>query len=112
MPRTSTTLTLQSIDGRVAKVEQILPTLATKQELAEAIVPLATREEVRAEGVETRRHFDVVAESIGSELRMFGEEHIHLRQRLDGYEAKTDRSIASLDLRVLRLAAERGRPTK
>ena len=44
--------TLKNIDARLTKVEQILPGLATRDELqaaiAGAVAPLATREEMRA----------------------------------------------------------------
>jgi len=40
--------TLKNIDARLTKVEQILPGLATRDELRAAIAPLATREEMRA----------------------------------------------------------------
>jgi hypothetical protein len=39
---------LENLDRRLAKVEQILPTLATKDELRAAVSPLATKEELRA----------------------------------------------------------------
>jgi len=42
------------------------------------IARLATREEMRAQGERTRRHFDVVAESIRSEIRLITEGHLHL----------------------------------
>ena len=40
--------TLRNIDVRLTRVEQILPGLATREELHAAIAPLATREEMRA----------------------------------------------------------------
>jgi hypothetical protein len=39
---------LEKLDSRLARVEQILPTLATTAELASAIAPLATKEELAA----------------------------------------------------------------
>jgi hypothetical protein len=43
---------LENLDRRLAHVEQILPTLATRDEMrraiADAVAPLATREELRA----------------------------------------------------------------
>jgi hypothetical protein len=39
---------LKNLDRRVERVEQILPTLATRNELHAAIAPLATKEELRA----------------------------------------------------------------
>jgi type I site-specific restriction endonuclease len=38
---------VRNVDMRLTRVEQILPTLATKAELQEAIAPLATKEELR-----------------------------------------------------------------
>ena len=40
--------TLRNIDVRLTRVEQILPGLATREELQAAIAPLATREELHA----------------------------------------------------------------
>jgi len=59
-PKPEDRLTLKNLDRRLANIEQILPTLAT-------------REEMRAEAVETRRHFDVVFESMRAEIRVFAE---------------------------------------
>ena len=87
---------LESLDKRLSNVEQILPTLAT-------------RDEMLTEGRETRRHFDVVAESIRSDIRLIAEGHAHQALRLDAYETKTDRALADLDRRVLRLEAKRSR---
>ena len=39
---------LKNVDMRLTRVEQILPTLATKANLAEAIAPLATKAELAA----------------------------------------------------------------
>ena len=39
---------VRNIDARLNRVEQIFPSLATRQELQAAIAPLATREELRA----------------------------------------------------------------
>ena len=39
---------LENIDGRLTRLEQILPALASKAELHAAIASLATREELRA----------------------------------------------------------------
>ncbi len=38
---------LRNIDARLSRVEQYLPTLATREELQAAIIPLATREELQ-----------------------------------------------------------------
>ena len=64
---------LNNLDRRLAKVEQILPTLATKEELraaiADAVAPLATQEELR----ELRRHMDVLSESQRGDIQLLAE---------------------------------------
>ena len=71
---------VRKINIRLEHVEQILPTLATKDELAAAIAPLATRaelyevrtelrSEIREEGARTRQHFDAVAERLEGRRR-------------------------------------------
>ncbi len=64
---------LENLDRRMARVEQILPGLATKEELRQAIAPLATKEELREEGERSRRHMDVLVESLRSDLRVYAE---------------------------------------
>ena len=130
MPKPDTARVLENIDRRLEKVEQILPTLATREEMhaaittataplatreemhaaiAAAVAPLATKEQVREEAVETRRHFDVVAESLRADIRIIAEGHGHLAHRMDTLEGRTTRDIADLDRRVLRLEGKRGR---
>jgi hypothetical protein len=73
---------LEKIDHRLARVEQILPTLATKDELKTlatkdelnaAVALLATKEELREEGERSRRHMDVIAESLRSDIHLIAE---------------------------------------
>ncbi|HEY7790761.1 MAG TPA: hypothetical protein VIC33_09640 [Vicinamibacterales bacterium] len=78
------------MNKRLTRVEQILPTLATKADLAAAIEPLATKADVAKEGETTRRHFDAVAERKVEDLRT---------------ELKAD--IRGLDRRLMRLEADR-----
>jgi|RhiMetdeSRZDD1v2_1073273.scaffolds.fasta_scaffold430514_1 hypothetical protein len=40
--------TVKNIDTRVARIEQMLPTLATEEQLSAAIARLATKEELQA----------------------------------------------------------------
>jgi hypothetical protein len=51
---------LENIDRRLTRLEQILPILATKDEL-------------REEGERSRRHMDVVAESLRSDIQLIAE---------------------------------------
>jgi hypothetical protein len=76
----------ENVDRRLARVEQILPTLATKddlkslatkeelrlaieplatrEELRLAIEPLATKEELREEGEKSRRHLTMLIDHV------------------------------------------------
>ena len=60
---------LENLDRRLANVEQILPTLATKDELR----TLATREELRTEIDRLQRHIDVVGEALHSDIQLLAE---------------------------------------
>ena len=77
---------VEDLDRRVGRVEQILPALATKSDLAAAVEPLATRAELQAAIAEseerTRTHFDVVAESLRDDLRLIAEGLAALSQRM------------------------------
>ena len=88
---------VNDLDRRVERVEQILPTLATKADLratkadleagiANAIEPLATRAELRAAIAESeermRTHFDVVAESLRDDIRLIAEGLAALSERV------------------------------
>ena len=104
---------VRNIDDRVARIEQILPTLATKEDLRRtiqsAVEPLATRievhEVVREEGERTRRHFDVVAESLRGDIRLIAEGHTVLQQSLGDLRTELKGDIAQLDRRLMRLEA-------
>lgn len=81
---------LENLDRRLARIEQILPTLATKDELktlatreelgaaesnlrlaiADAVAPLATKEELREEGERSRRYMDVLTESLREDIHL------------------------------------------
>jgi t-SNARE complex subunit (syntaxin) len=109
---------VRNVDMRLTRVEQILPTLATKTELQEAIAPLATkvelrevrselREEMRREGERTRRHFDVVTERLEGHIRLIAEGQVLLQERFEDLRTDLKADIAQLDRRVMRLEATR-----
>ena len=64
---------LENLDRRLSVVEQILPTLATKEELRLAVAPLATKEEVRAEGERSRLHMTMLIEQQDSKIERLAE---------------------------------------
>jgi hypothetical protein len=98
---------VRSIDFRLGRVEQILPTLATKDEFREAVAKLATKEELREEGERTRRHFDVVAERLEGHIRLIAEAHEALRESTDRRFGEVDARLDGLDRRVTRLESRR-----
>lgn len=122
---------IRNIDTRLERVEQILPTLATKDELRDAVAHLATkdelrdavaplatkvelqdtasaiRNELREEGARTRRHFDVVAERLEGSIRLLAEGHEAYRESTDRRFQAVDVALTRLDRRVTRLEGRR-----
>jgi hypothetical protein len=83
---------IRNLDARVGRIEQILPTLASKADLETAKSGLreeiqamgaGLREEIREEGERTRRHVDVVAEASRDDIRRIAEGHITLAQQFE-----------------------------
>lgn len=83
---------IDNLEGRVDRIEQILPTLATRDDLLAAIEPLATKAELqdlRAEVLtriadseqRMRTHFDVVAESLRDDIKLIAAAFESLAQR-------------------------------
>ena len=71
---------LENLDRRLARIEQILPTLATKDELKtlatkEELRSLGTelRQEIREEGKRSRRHMDIIGEALRSDIQLLAE---------------------------------------
>ena len=88
---------LENVECRVDRIEQILPTLATREDLKRAIAPLATKAELKAaiaplatkaelREVEQRlrTHFDVVTESLRDDIRLVAEAVVALSKRVGG----------------------------
>ena len=100
---------VENLEHRVATVEQILPTLATKADLDAAIAPLATRVEVKADikaaSEQTRRHFDVVAEGLRAEIRLIAEGQTATHKSIDATRTDIMRVLEQHDRRLLRLEA-------
>ena len=69
---------LKNLGRRLQKVEQILPTLATKAELQSAIAPLATKEELRTEHDRLRLDVRILLEHQDSKLRVIAEHVLSL----------------------------------
>ncbi|MGA9750817.1 MAG: hypothetical protein WBS54_03415 [Acidobacteriota bacterium] len=52
---------------------------------------------IKEENQETRRHFDVVAEDLRSDIRLLAEGHGALVEKVDGLDAKVDRLDTKVD---------------
>ena len=119
---------VKNLTDRVVRIEQILPTLATKYDLAAAVRPLATRAEMHEaikaaveplatraemytatseEGERTRHHFDAVAERLETHIRLIAEGHIALQEQMTAFRTEVKAGIAGLDRRLMRLEASR-----
>ena len=128
MHRDSVEDVLRSLDRRVGRIEQVLPTLATKDEIRnlatkDEIRNLATKDEIRnlatrdelarfatkedmlAEGARTRAHFDAVAERLESQIRILADGLMSLDKRFEDFRSETRANFATVDRRLLRLEA-------
>ncbi len=140
---------LKKLDRRLQNVEQILPTLPTRDEMhaaiaeavrplptrderhaaiaeavgplptrdemhaavAEAVGPLATRAEMREEGERTRRHFDVVAESLREDIRLIAEGQLALQAEVRQGRTELNGRLKNHEVRITRLEASQARKT-
>ena len=83
---------LRNLDERIMHIEQILPTLATRDDMREsireaiqaAVEPLATREELRAVAEEGKRHTTVLFEFLRDDIRLLAEHVVGLMNRPSG----------------------------
>ncbi len=113
---------LRNLDRRVDQIEQILPSLATKDDLQAAIEPLATKAELQAAieplatkaGLQSavagaehrmRTHFDVATESLHDDIRLIAEGLAVLSQKVDQNHSELKTDIAGLDRRLMRIEA-------
>jgi hypothetical protein len=80
----------ENIDRRLGRIEQILPTLATndelktlatKRDLQTAVARLATREELREEGERSRRYMTMLIEHQNSKLDLLAEHVLSLTEK-------------------------------
>ncbi len=119
---------LRNIDQRTQRIEQMLPSLPSREEMhaafqtgfarlptreemhaaiQAAVAPLATMAEVREEGERTRRHFDIIAERLQDDIRLVAENQVRSQQQMDAMRRELKQDIARLDRRLTRLEASR-----
>jgi uncharacterized membrane protein YccC len=92
---------VKNIDRRLLRVEQILPGLATKDDLKtfatkEDLKAFATKDDLRQESERTRQHFNVVAERLEGYIRLIAEGHVALQERIEEIDQRFGRAIAAL----------------
>jgi|SRR6266550_4111755 len=88
---------VKNIDERTQRIERILPTLTTKDDLQEAL---------KEEGERTRRHFDVVAEQMKQETIGIAEGHETTKAHVNDLRSEVNAELASHDRRIMKLEAE------
>ena len=81
---------IKNLDRRLVNVEQILPTLATKDDLRQALA-------------ESKLHTDIRFESLRDDIRMVAEAVAAIPARFDELNARFDRRFARTDARLDRL---------
>ena len=124
---------VQNVDRRLSRIEQILPTLATKDDLKayatkddlkalatkddlkayatkEDLRAYATRDDLKAEGEVTRQHFNAVAERLESQIQLIAEGQVGLQERFDGFRDEVRTRFANHESRITRIEASRLRP--
>ena len=94
------------IDARTTRIEQILPTLATKVDLEAFPNRDEMRTAIREEGERTRQHFNVVAERIETSVKAIAEGHETTKMRVDTQRTEIETELAAHDRRIVKLEAE------
>src|SRR6516225_3725475 len=111
---------IKSIDERTARIEQILPTFATKDDLKafatkedfnlcvtkEDAKAFATKDDVREEGERTRRHFDMVADQMRDQIALIAEGHKALESSSNARFNEIKTVLDKHDKRIMKLEAE------
>lgn len=97
---------LENLNRRVDRVEQFLPTLATKDELREAVAKLATKDELCEEGERSRRYMQMLFEDLRSEMRLWAESWSDVDRRDASQHAESPSLFGGLDKRVMALEAK------
>jgi len=101
---------LKKLERRLAKAEQILPTLATKAELQAAIAPLATKEDLKALAAATKEDLKALAAATKEDLKGLAaatkEDLVELRRHMD---VLTESLRGDIHLIAAHVASERSK---
>jgi hypothetical protein len=74
---------LQNVSERVREVDASVREVDTRLSAEIRRIETSLRQEVREEGIATRRHFDVVAESVRGDIRIIDEGLIALDAKVE-----------------------------
>ena len=119
---------VKNIDERTKRIEQILPTLATKEDLKafptkedpkgfatkddlqafatkDDLHAFATKDDVREEGTRTRQHFNAVAERIEASVKVIAEGHKASKASVTGQLSEVRAELTAHDRRIMKLEA-------
>jgi glutaredoxin 2 len=110
---------VKNIDERTKRIEQILPTLATKEDLQrfsskddlkefatkDDLKAFATKDDVREEGARTRQHFNAVAERIEARVQAIAEDHDATKVLVKNQVSDVKAELAAHDRRIMKLEA-------
>ena len=80
--------------------------LATKEELRAAVAPLATRAELREESERTRRHSQVLFESLRDDIRIVAEAQASTLVELRSMSQQHRQTLDNHELRLVRLESD------
>jgi hypothetical protein len=102
---------VKNIDDRTKRLEQILPTLATKDDLKsfatkDDLKSFATKDDVREEGARTRQHFNAVAERIEASVKVIAEGHEATKGSVNSQLSEVKAELTAHDRRIMKLEAE------
>jgi hypothetical protein len=123
---------IKDLNTRTKRIEQILPTLATKQDVADVrndLAAFATKEDLKAfatkddlkafptrdevkllieeEGKRTRRHFDVVAEGLKESIKVIADGHNALNDRITTVDRESRSALDNHERRITNLEASK-----
>lgn len=111
---------VKNIDERTQRIEQILPTLATKDDLKgfptkddpkgfatkDDLKAFATRNDLKEEGERTRRHFDIVAEQMKTDIALIAAGHEATKAHVNIKLTEVGTELTAHDRRIMKLEAK------
>ena len=79
---------IKNLDARTMAIAQILPTLATREDLRNEVAKLATKDELKAGLEDAKRYALMLNEATRDDIRLLAEHMLAMRSQLDRIERK------------------------